>query len=300
MKSIDLKDLDGKTAHRHLLSAIGPRPIALASTIDLDGKNNLSPFSYFNVFSSNPPILVFSPARRVRNNTTKDTLKNAHDIKEVVINVVNYSIVEQTSLSSTEYDTSIDEFVKSGLTPIDSDIVKPKRVKEAPVQFECKVNEIISLGENGGAGNMIICEVVRMHINENILDSEGMIDMYKIDLVGRMGGDFYCRANNEALFELKKPLATLGIGVDQIPPGIRKSMYLTGNDLGKLGNVESLPSDDELEKFSENFRVKEIFGSSSDGLEARELLHQYAKSLLDENKVDKAWKALLVDKLNRN
>jgi len=298
-KTFDLKTLDGKTAHAHLLGSVGPRPIALASTIDSDGKPNLSPFSYFNVFSSNPPILIFSPARRVRNNTTKDTLSNAKATGEVVINVVNYNIVQQTSLSSTEYATDVNEFVKSGLTPVDSVKVKPFRVKESPVQFECKVNDVVALGDNGGAGNLIICEVVLMHVKENVLGENGLIDQQKIDLVARMGGNWYCRAHSEALFEVEKPLSTLGIGVDQIPKRIRESVYLDGNDLGKLGNVEKLPTEEELKEFSEHWRVKQILESSGDGMEAREQLHQYAKELLDENKINKAWKALLSDKLSR-
>lgn len=299
MKSFDLNTLDGKSAHAHLLGAIGPRPIALASTISLDGEVNLSPFSYFNVFSSNPPVLIFSPARRVRNNTTKDSLHNAESTKEVVINVVNHSIVEQVSLSSTEYDSSVNEFVKSGLTPIASDTVKPFRVKESPVQFECKVNQIVSLGDNGGAGNLIICEVQKMHIDEKVLDANDRIDPDKIDLVGRMGGNWYCRASGSALFEVEKPLATIGIGVDLIPKRIRESVYLDGNDLGKLGNVERLPNDEELITYAANSSIQEIFNNSADGLEVRESLHQYAKELLDEGKITEAWKAFLCDKLNR-
>ena len=300
MKSFDLNDLSGKEAHQHLLSAVGPRPIAFASTIDADGNPNLSPFSYFGVFSSNPPILAFSPARRVRNNTTKDTLHNAEQIREVVINIVNYPIVQQMSLSSTEYGTGVNEFHKSGLTPIASDLVKPFRVKESPVQFECKVNDIIALGANGGAGNMIICEVVRMHVHENMLDDNGITDSTKLDLVARMGANWYARANNDAMFEVEKPLATLGIGVDQIPERIRKSLFLDGNDLGKLGNVERVPSDQELEAFSQEDRIRTIFENTDNGMEAREMLHEYAKELLDNNQVDKAWKALLCDKLNRS
>ncbi|MGB0177554.1 MAG: flavin reductase family protein, partial [Owenweeksia sp.] len=219
--------------------------------------------------------------------------------REVVINVVSYNIVQQASLASTEYGTEVNEFVKAGLTPIPSETVKPFRVKESPVQFECKVNAIVALGENGGAGNLIICQVQRMHVDENILDANGTIDPRKIDLVARMGGNWYCRANGDALFEVEKPLTTLGIGVDQIPKRIRESVFLTGNDLGKLGNVERLPNDQELAEFSEKFRVKEILNNSSDGLEIREQLHQYAKELLEEGKVEKAWKALLCDKLNR-
>ena len=299
MKSFDLKELPSKEAHGHLLAAVGPRPIAFASTVDQDGNPNLSPFSFFNVFGSNPPILVFSPSRRVRNNTTKDTLHNAQETKEVVINVVNYDIVQQMSLASTEYATGVDEFKKAGLTAIESDIVKPFRVKESPVQFECKVNEIISLGENGGAGNMIICEVLRMHVDESVLNEAGLTDSTKLDLVARMGANWYCRANHESMFEVEKPLATLGIGVDQIPDRIRKSIFLDGNDLGKLGNVERLPNDAELEEFAKGSRIRSIFEESDNGMEARELLHQYAKELLNTNEVSEACKALLCDKLNR-
>lgn len=299
MISVDLKELDGKTAHSYLLGAVGPRPIALASTIDNEGNPNLAPFSFFNVFSSNPPILVFSPSRRVRDNTTKHTLHNAQANGEVVINVVNHNIVQQTSLASTDYAEGVNEFVKAGLTPVKSDIVKPFRVKESPAQMECKVKDIVSLGDGGGAGNLIICEVVRMHINEDILDENGKISMHKIDLVARMGGDFYCRANGDSLFEVEKPHVRLGIGVDNIPSRIRESTYFDGNDLGKLGNVEKLPTDAELQEFSEHWKIKEIFEKSANGLEMHENLHQYAKELLDENKVAKAWKALLCDKLNR-
>lgn len=300
MKSFDLDKLDGKTRHAHLLGAVGPRPIAFASTIDSNGNPNLSPFSFFNVFSSNPPILIFSPSRRVRDNTTKHTLHNAQSTREVVINVVNYDIVQQASLSSTEYGEGVNEFVKAGLTPIPSDVVKPFRVKESPVQMECRVNDIVELGPHGGAGNLIICEVLKMHIDESVLDENGIIDQQKIDLVARMGGNWYCRAHGEALFEVEKPLATQGIGVDQIPKRIRESVYLNGNDLGKLGNVEKLPTDPELEEFCESYRIKEIFEKSANGMEVHEQLHQYAKELLDENKVYKAWKALLCDKLNRS
>jgi flavin reductase (DIM6/NTAB) family NADH-FMN oxidoreductase RutF len=299
MKSFDLNDLPGKEAHGHLLAAVGPRPIAFASTIDNEGNPNLSPFSYFNVFSTKPPVLIFSPARRVRDNTTKDTLHNADANREVVINVVNYNIVQQMSLASTEYETGVNEFVKAGLTPIESELVAPFRVKESPVQFECKVMDIIALGNEGGAGNLIMCEVVRMHVDEDMFNEQGITDSTKLDLVARMGGDWYCRATGDALFEVTKPILTKGIGVDQIPPRIRTSMFLDGNDLGKLGNIERLPNQQELEEFAENYRIKEIFESSSDGMEAREALHQYAKELLDKNKVIKAWKALLCDKLNR-
>lgn len=300
MKSFDLDQLDARTRHGHLLGAVGPRPIAFASTIDDEGNANLSPFSFFNVFSSNPPILVFSPARRVRDNTTKHTLHNAEANREVVINIVNYNIVQQASLSSTEYPDGVDEFVKSGLTPLKSEVVKPYRVKESPVQMECKVNDILALGNEGGAGHLIICQVVRMHIDEAVMDENGKIDQHKIDLVARMGGNWYCRAQGEALFEVEKPLSTLGIGVDQIPRRICESEHLNGNDLGKLGNVEKLPTDAELQEMADDHRIKDILENSTSEAEMHRHLDQYAKELLEKNNVPKAWKVLLSDKLNRS
>ena len=255
MLTLDPKELSSMKLQAYLQSAVAPRPIAFASTIDKNGKPNLSPFSFFNIFSSNPPILVFSPARRVRDNSIKHTLINCGDTKQVVINVVNFDIVQQMSLSSTEYPDEVNEFEKAGLTAIPSEIVKPYRVAESPVQFECKVNEIIALGTEGGAGNMIICEVVKIHINEAVLDSNGIIDPMKIDLVSRLGGNWYSRANM-GLFEVEKPLATLGIGVDAIPNYIKENPIFNGNDLGKLGNVESLPTNEEITIFvKENFKI---------------------------------------------
>lgn len=288
MLTIDPKELSPMKLQGYLQSAIAPRPIAFASTIDKNGKPNLSPFSFFNIFSSNPPILVFSPARRVRNNTTKHTLINCEETRQVVINVVNFDIVQQMSLSSTEYPDGVNEFAKSGLTPIPSEIVKPYRVAESPVQFECKVNQIIALGTEGGAGNMIICEVVKMHINEAVLDAEGQIDPMKIDLVSRLGGNWYSRAN-QGLFEVEKPLATLGIGVDAIPEFVRESPIFNGNDLGKLGNVEALPTNEEITIFvKQNFEVKGVL-SADDEVKK----HQLAKEYLDKNEVLTAWKVLL-------
>lgn len=288
MLTIDPKELSPMKLQGYLQSAIAPRPIAFASTIDKNGKPNLSPFSFFNIFSSNPPILVFSPARRVRNNTTKHTLINCEETRQVVINVVNFDIVQQMSLSSTEYPDGVNEFAKSGLTPIPSEMVKPYRVAESPVQFECKVNQIIPLGTEGGAGNMIICEVVKMHINESVLDSEGNIDPMKIDLVSRLGGNWYSRAN-QGLFEVEKPLATLGIGVDAIPEFVRESLIFNGNDLGKLGNVEALPTNEEITIFvKQNFEVKGVL-SADDEVKK----HQLAKEYLDKNEVLTAWKVLL-------
>lgn len=292
MISINPKDVSPAQLQGYLQSAVAPRPIAFASTISKNGKPNLSPFSFFNVFSSNPPILIFSPARRVRNNTIKHTLINAEATREVVINVVNYDIVQQMSLSSTEYADDINEFLKSGLTQIPSDIVKPYRVKESPVQFECKVNEIISLGNEGGAGNLIICEVVKIHINKNILDENGLIDQYKIDLVSRLGGNWYSRSN-QGLFEVPKPLVNLGIGVDAIPEHIKLSPVFNGNDLGKLGNIESLPTNQEVSIFvKENFAVKGVL-SADDALK----VHQKAKEYLNNDDVLSAWKVLLAESI---
>ncbi|KAB2814102.1 flavin reductase family protein [Phaeocystidibacter luteus] len=299
MLRIDPKEVETRVLHGHLLSAVSPRPIALASTVDKDGNVNLSPYSFFNVFSANPPVAIFSPARRVRDNTTKDTLANVKETGEVVINIVSYDMVQQTSLSSTEYGTEVNEFVKAGFTEAPSEMISAPRVAESPVQLECKVREVVSLGDHGGAGNLVICEVLLMHINEAVLGEDGKIDQHKIDTVGRLGKNWYVRASGDALFEVEKPLSTLGIGVDQIPKRIRDSYILSGNDLGKLGNVERLPLDAEIEEFSTHHRIQSIMSETTDGLERRELLHHYAKELLEEGKVEKAWKALLVDKLNR-
>lgn len=288
MITIDPKEVSPVKLQGYLQSAVAPRPIAFASTLDADGTPNLSPFSFFNIFSSNPPILVFSPARRVRNNTTKHTLENCIATREVVINVVNYDIVQQASLSSTEYPDGVNEFLKSGLTPIASDIVKPFRVAESPVQLECKVNEIIALGTEGGAGNLVICEIVKIHIREEILDENGSIDPVKIDLVSRLGGNWYSRSN-AGLFEVEKPLTTLGIGVDSIPDFVKESSVFSGNDLGILGNVEALPTEEEISIFvKQNFEVKGVL-SADDEVKK----HQLAKEYIDKNEVLTAWKVLL-------
>ncbi|MFY0482779.1 flavin reductase family protein [Flavobacterium sp. PLA-1-15] len=292
MISIEPKEVSPVKLQGYLQGSVGPRPIAFASTVDENGNPNLSPFSFFNVFSTNPPILIFSPSRRVRDNTVKHTLLNAEATREVVINVVNYDIVQQASLSSTEYADGVNEFLKSGLTQLKSDVVKPHRVAESPVQFECKVNEIISLGTEGGAGNLIICEVVKMHISEEILDENGAIDQYKIDLVSRMGGNWYSRAN-KGLFEVPKPLTTLGIGVDEIPDFIKESTVFDGNDLGMLGNVESLPTNEEIDIFvKENFAVKGVLSSADE-----ENVHQKAKEYLEKQDAISAWKVLLAKRV---
>ena len=294
MISIDPKEIPTAKLQGYLQSAVGPRPIAFASTVDKDGNPNLSPFSFFNVFSANPPILVFSPSRRVRDNSIKHTLINAEATREVVINVVNYDIVQQTSLASTEYGDGVNEFIKSGLTQVPSDIVKPYRVKESPVQIECKVTQIIPLGTEGGAGNLVLCEVVKIHIHEEILDENGAIDQHKIDLVSRLGSNWYSRSN-QGLFEVEKPLTTLGVGVDAVPDFVKASSVFDGNDLGKLGNIEALPTTEEVSIFvKENFSVKGVL-SSDDEVK----VHQEAKKYLNENDVISAWKVLLAKKIKK-
>lgn len=292
MISIEPKDLSPAKLQSYLQGSVAPRPIAFASTLSKKGKPNLSPFSFFNVFSSNPPILIFSPARRVRDNTIKHTLINCEATREVVINIVNYDIVQQMSLSSTEYPDGVNEFLKSGLTQIPSDIIKPYRVAESPVQFECKVNEIIPLGNKGGAGNLIICEVVKIHINENILDEKGSISPEKIDLVSRMGENWYSRAKM-GLFEVEKPLTTLGIGVEIIPDFIKKSAVFDGNDLGKLGNINCLPTIEEIDIFvKQNFAIKGVLSSDD-----AKKIHLKAKEYLNNNDALSAWKLLLAKEI---
>ncbi|MCX7551025.1 flavin reductase family protein [Xanthomarina sp. F2636L] len=288
MTSFEPKDLSVAKLHGYLLSAVAPRPIAFASTMDENGTPNLSPFSFFNVFSANPPILIFSPARRVRNNTTKHTLENVLATKEVVINVVNYDMVHQASLSSTEYPEGINEFEKAGLTMLKSDLVKPFRVAESPVQFECKVKEIVALGTEGGAGNLVICEVVKIHIEDDVLDDEGIINQEKLDLVARAGGNYYSRSRS-GFFELPKPLSSLGIGVDNFPEEVKNSMILTGNDIGMLANVDALPNSEEVSKFLETVseRYPEIKSASH-----REK-HKLARNYLSFGDIQSAWKILL-------
>ncbi len=279
--------------HGYLQGAVAPRPIAFASTVDKSGSVNLSPFSYFNIFGSNPPILIFSPSRRGRDNTVKHTYQNVLEVPEVVINMVSYDIVEQMSLSSTEYDKGVDEFIKSGLTAAASDLITPPRVKESPVSFECKVNEVKPLGKEGGAGNLVIAEILLMHISDEIL-TDGKIDPQKIRLVGRMGGNWYSKAYGDEIFEIDKPLTKKGIGVDQIPEGIRLSNVLTGNDLGRLGNVESLPSKEEIASFAKEGEVKKVLDQKAD---QQQHLHKLAQKYLAEGAVDKAWLVLLQDNL---
>ena len=288
--SILPEELTTAKLHGYLLGAVGPRPIAFASTVDVHGKPNLSPFSFFNVFGANPPILIFSPARRVRNNTTKHTLDNVLTTKQVVVNIVNYDIVQQMSLSSTEYGEGVNEFKKAGLTMLKSDRVQPYRVAESPVQFECKVTKVEALGEDGGAGNLVFSEVVKIHLHTSILDENGGIDQHKIDQVARMGGHWYSRANL-GMFEVPKPLSSLGIGVDQIPERIRMSKILTGNDLGMLGNVEQIPSKEEVAAFFEShIEIRTLLSGGE-----REPIELKAQEFLKNKDVLSAWKVLLAE-----
>ncbi len=290
MISILPKSISVRALHGYLLGAVGPRPIAFASTVDAEGRPNLAPFSFFNVFSANPPILIFSPALRGRDATKKHTLENVEATGEVVVNVVNHSIVHQMSLASTEYSKDENEFVKSGLEMKKSDLVSPYRVAESPVQFECKVVKIEALGTEGSAGNLVFCEVVKMHISKTILDENGGIDQHKIDLVGRMGGNWYSRAH-EGLFEVPKPLAKLGIGIDQLPKEIRNSTILSGNDLGMLGNVEHLPSLEEISEFiKENGELQTLLKNADAAV-----IQKKAKEYLSNNEVFSAWKILLAN-----
>lgn len=297
MLSLDPKDLKTAVLHQYLLHAVAPRPIAFASTVDKDGNPNLSPFSFFNVFSAKPPVVVFSPSRSGRTGATKNTFDNVKEVPEVVINIVNYALVQQASLTSTEYPKGVNEFLKAGLTQRPSVKVKPPRVQESPVQLECVVKNIVELGHEGGAGNLVICEVVMLHVNEEILDpATQMIDQQKIDLVARMGGDWYCRASGNNLFKVAKPLMTMGMGVDQLPQHIRESRVLTGNHLGQLGNTEQLPSQEEVQAYKTSGAILEVFQDySGDKAKLDEHLHHIAARLLDEGKVMEAWKVLLAD-----
>jgi flavin reductase (DIM6/NTAB) family NADH-FMN oxidoreductase RutF len=280
-----------KEIHDVLLGAVSPRPIALASTVDINGNVNLSPFSFFNIFSTRPAILVFSPSRRVRDNTTKHTLENILETKEVVINTVSYAMVEQVSLASAEYPKGVNEFVKAGLTEIKSERVKPPRVKESPVSFECRVLEVKAVGTEGGSGNLAICEVMLIHAKDIIFDEHGKIDPRKVDNVARMGGDYYCRANGDGIFELPRPGFPPGIGLDLLPAEIRNSTVLTGNDLGRLANIDRIPSLDEVKAFSETFEYK--FIRPANGEDRITAIHKHAQVLLTKGEVKKAWLVLL-------
>jgi len=284
--TIDPKELSIQKRHALLQSSIIPRPISFASTIDGNGNVNLSPFSFFNMFSSNPPILIFSPSRRGRDNTTKHTYENVKEVPEVVINIVNYPMVEQASLASTDFPKEMNEFVKAGFTPVASSLVKPPRVAESPVSFECKVNQVIELGTEGAAGNLVICEVLLIHVKEEVLDEHGVISPYKLDAVARLGQDYYTRVSGESIFIVPKPNEKVGIGYDQIPAFIRSNPMFTKNDLGRLGNIEKLPSSEDVRQFSLKPDVQWAITSGG--------ISDLALKLLREGNVTEAWKALLI------
>jgi flavin reductase (DIM6/NTAB) family NADH-FMN oxidoreductase RutF len=277
--------------HQYLLAGIAPRPIAFVSTVNPEGVPNLSPFSFFNVFGVNPTTLIFSPSRRGRDGTTKNTLENVKVVPEAVVNVVTFEMVNQASLASTEYPEGVDEFVKAGLTKIPSEMIRPFRVKESPVQLECRVRDIIETGSGGGAANLVICEILLVHISEDILDENGTIDQHKIRLVGRMGKDHYVKAFGDALFQVEKPLQKLGIGIDALPEPIRFSKYLTGNELGQLGNLEKLPSDEELATVRDSAEIQAIFESFCD---YQPELVRLAKSYLESGHAYEALKLLMI------
>lgn len=295
-KTVNPKEIQLPVLYGYLQSVVAPRPIAFASTIDKQGNVNLSPFSFFNLFSLNPPVVVFSPSRRARDKSVKHTLENVMEVPEVVINMVNYSMVEQTSLASTEYDKGINEFIKAGFTQEKSTLVSPPRVAESPAALECKVQQIISLGEEGGAGNLVICEILLLHLKEEIFDEHGKVSPHKADLVARLGGDWYTRAQGAMLFEIPKPLQTKGIGIDQIPEKIKNSNILTGNNLGRLGNVEHLPSAAEVDIFKKTEEIQVLlkqFENQSIGLE--DALHYLAQKYLEKKDASTAWKVLLIN-----
>ena len=284
--TVDPEKLSTARLHNYLLSSVAPRPIALVSSSDMEGNINLSPFSYFNVFGANPPILIFSPARRVRDNTTKHTLENARANPDVVVNMVDYAMVEQMSLSSTEYAAWVDEFVKSGLTKISSETMQVPRVAESPVAFECRVEQIVETGVEGGAGNLVICRVLRIHIREDLLDKDQEIDPKKLDLVARMGGNWYCRTGMENMFEIPKPVKTHGIGVDQLPNSARNSTILSGNDLGRLGNMPKLPEARQIDQIRVELEKDGLFEIDRQELLIR--VHTMVKECLRRGENEKA------------
>ena len=291
--TLDPSELAVPEIHRYLLGAVGPRPIAFAATVDKRGNHNLAPFSFFNVFSANPPIMIFSPARSGRTNTTKDTYNNVKEVPEVVINVVTHKMVHQMSLASSPFEPQVDEFKKAGFTALDSELIKPRRVGESPVQFECRVNDVVELGELGGAGNLVICEVVKIHINEAVLDENQMIDQKKIDLVSRMGGNWYCRADENSMFEINKPITTIGVGFDNIPMDIIQSNILTGNELGQLAGIEEIPNETDVNEYK-LMELSDLFIGLEDNATLLETeLHKKASELLKQEKIQEAWMTLL-------
>ncbi|UFH56715.1 flavin reductase family protein [Spirosoma sp. KNUC1025] len=290
-RTIDPSDLQPNEFYRYVIGTVGPRPIAFASTVDSQGNVNLSPFSFFNVFGYNPHTLVFSPSLN-RHGHKKHTLLNLEEVGEVVINIVNYAMVEQMSLTSAEFERGINEFEKSGFTPVPSQRIRPPRVAESPAAFECDVRQTITTGDKPGAGTLIICDVLLAHFHDSIFSTSGAIDPHQLDLIGRMGGDWYCRAHGDALFEVTRP--KVGIGVDQLPKSIRNSAILSGNDLGKLASFAALPTVDEISAFRESGTLNALFDEARNGCQyLPDLLHMRAKQLLAENKVQEAWLTLL-------
>jgi flavin reductase (DIM6/NTAB) family NADH-FMN oxidoreductase RutF len=287
----DLKELKPAEKQYYLQHVIAPRPICFASTIDKEGNVNLSPFSFFNLFSTNPPVVIFSPSRRVRDNTTKHTLQNILEVPEVVINIVTYDMVQQTSLASCEFPKGVNEFVKACFTPVPATVVKPPMVKESKINLECRVLEVKPLGTEGGAGNLVICEVIKMHIDDSLLDADKKIDQRKINHVARLGGDWYCQVNEQNLFLIEKPNTQLGIGIDNLPEPIRNSNILSGNDLGQLANVQELPSIDPSFNDDHLNQIIQYYNLSPDEMEKE--LHLHAKKLLSKGKVQDAWQVLL-------
>ncbi|MBT3418006.1 MAG: flavin reductase family protein [Flavobacteriales bacterium] len=278
IKTLDITKGETEGLYKFLTAAVAPRPIAFVSTVDKNGNKNLSPFSFFNVFSVNPPILVFSPVRRMRNNTSKHTLDNIHQVKECVISLVSEEIAQQVSLASCDFDAEVNEFEKAGFTEVKSDLVIPSRIKESPINFECKVNEIITLGEQGGAGSLVLCEVLKMHINENVLDENNDIDPFKLNIVSRLGANWYGKTTKESLYEIAKPISRMGMGIDNLPENIRNSNILTGNELAILASAENIPSKNE-------FTVREEKNT--------EEKHILAKELLSQGKSEEAWQILI-------
>ena len=278
IKTLDITAGETTNLYQYLSAAVTPRPIAFVSSIDSKGNKNLSPFSFFNVFSITPPILVFSPVRRVRNNTSKHTLENLHQVKECVISLVTQEIAQQVSLSSCDFDSETNEFEKAGFTEVKSHLINPSRVKESPVNFECKVNDIISLGEEGGAGSLVICEVLKMHINKNILDNNNAIDPFKLNIVSRLGANWYGKTTQESLYEIAKPISRMGMGIDNLPQEIRNSEILTGNELAILASAENIPEKNE-------FTLREEKNT--------EEKHILAKEFLSQGKIKEAWQILL-------
>ena len=278
IKTIDLKSGETAGLYQYLSAAVTPRPIAFVSTIDVEGNKNLSPFSFFNVFSVNPPILVFSPVRRVRNNTSKHTLDNVHEVKECVISLVTEEIAQQVSLASCDFDAETNEFEKAGFTEVRSDLVTPSRIKESPINFECKVNEVITLGEEGGAGSLVLCQILKMHIDTEVLDENNAIDPFKLNIVSRLGSNWYGKTTKESLYEIAKPISRMGMGIDKLPEEIRTSEILTGNELAILASAENIPTKKEFSLAEEKSTGEK---------------HILAKELLSQGKAQDAWQLLL-------